>query len=96
MIDILMWASLALLVVFFIRVLIGPSIWDRLLGINMISSKIITIIVVFAYIKDSAYLLDIAIIYALFGFISEIFVALFVADREKNRKELEMKWGKGK
>ncbi|MCL1995088.1 MAG: monovalent cation/H+ antiporter complex subunit F [Defluviitaleaceae bacterium] len=79
----LLWAMLALVVVFIIGVIKGPSIWDRLLSMSMVSLKVIVVIVVLAYISDTAYLLDLAIIYALFGFISEIFIALFVADRAK-------------
>ena len=79
----LLWAMLALVIVFVIGVLKGPSVWDRLLSMSMVSLKIIVVIIVLAYVSDTAYLLDLAIIYALFGFISEIFVALFVADRSK-------------
>ena len=89
----LLWAMVALVVVFIIGVIKGPSIWDRLLSMSMVSLKVIVVIVVLAYISDTAYLLDLAIIYALFGFIGEIFIALFVADRSKetNQKEGSIK-----
>ena len=63
----------------------GPSIWDRLLGMNLISTKIIMIIIVFASINNTAYLLDFAIIYTLFGFIGVIFTALFFLEKSKGR-----------
>jgi multicomponent Na+:H+ antiporter subunit F len=80
---------LGLLVPYGIRVAIGPSVWDRLLGMNLIASKIIIIIMLFASINQSAFLLDFAIIYALSGFIGTIFIALFLSerDRKKNPKE---------
>lgn len=77
------WAMTAFIFVFLFRIIKGPSPWDRLLGLNLITSKIIIIIIVFSYINDTSYLLDLAIIYALFSFISEIFIALFLADRAK-------------
>ena len=79
----------AFLLIFLYKVIIGPSIWDRLLCFNLISSKIVIIIILFASIFDTAFLLDFAIIYALFGFISEIFIANFMVDRRKKEGEEE-------
>ena len=84
---ILMWIMLIILLFSFIRIIQGPSMWDRLLGFSLVSSKIIVIVVLFASMNDTAYLLDLAIIYALFGFISEIFIAQFVSDREKEKEK---------
>jgi len=59
----------------------GPTIWDRLLGLSLVSSKIILITVLYASINNLTYLLDFAIVYALMGFISIIFVSLFFMER---------------
>ena len=61
-----------------IRTIAGPSIWDRVLGLNLLSSKVIMAIVIFAYINQRSYLLDVAIIYALFGFIGTIMISRFI------------------
>lgn len=61
-----------------IRILVGPTVWDRLLGMSLISSKIIVAIVVFAVILDRGFLMDIAIIYSLLGFISSVLIARFI------------------
>ncbi|TVR58424.1 MAG: pH regulation protein F [Spirochaetaceae bacterium] len=60
------------------RVIIGPTIWDRILGLNLISSKIIVAIVFFALILEKSYLLDIAIVYSLIGFIGSVLISRFV------------------
>ena len=73
---------LGLLVPYGIRVALGPSVWDRLLGMNLISSKIILIIIFFSAVVEVDFLLDFAIIYALSGFIGTIFIALFLAERD--------------
>ena len=82
---------LALLAPYLIRVIIGPSVWDRLLGMNLILSKTIMIIVLFAAIFETTFLLDFAIIYALFGFIGTIFLALFLSQRniQKGQKGIQ-------
>ncbi|MCL2571255.1 MAG: monovalent cation/H+ antiporter complex subunit F [Defluviitaleaceae bacterium] len=72
---------LGMLVPYLVRVVIGPSVWDRLLGLNLILSKTIMIIILFASIMGTTYLLDFAIIYALSGFVGTIFMALFLSQR---------------
>jgi len=74
---------LAYLSLYFVRIVKGPSIWDRLLGMNLVSTKIIMIIIIFASVHETSYLLDFALVYALFGFIGVIFTALFLLDRAK-------------
>lgn len=66
-----------------IRVIFGPSIWDRLLGFNLFSSKIIIIIIMIALLSGKGYLLDVAITYALLGFIGIIFIAGFIQKKGK-------------
>ncbi len=61
-----------------IRVIIGPTIWDRLLGLNMISSKIIVSIVILAVLLDKSFLLDIALVYAVLGFLGTVLIARFI------------------
>jgi len=89
---ILLAIMLGLLVPYGIRVAIGPSVWDRLLGMNLISLKIIVIIILYASISGMTFLLDFAIIYALSGFIGTIFIALFLSERNIRKSRGE---GKG-
>jgi len=90
----MMWI-IAILVLFLCiyiaRIIEGPSIWNRLLGMNLVTTKIILMIIVFASIHRSAFFLDFAIIYAICGFIGTIFLANFMSDRvmadkSENRK----------
>jgi len=88
----LMYVFLGLLLLFLFatlvrNVIMGPAIWDRLLGMSVISTKIILIIVFFASINNEAFFLDFAIVYALFGFLSIIFIALFLSERSKRGKD---------
>lgn len=90
-------AVLALfLCIYIVKIVEGPSIWNRLLGMNLISTKIILIIIVFASIYGSGFFLDFAIIYAICGFIGTIFLANFMADRVVADKEANAKHGKGR
>ena len=84
---IFLWIMLAYLVLYLVRVIIGPSIWDRLLGLSLISTKVLLIVVLYASLYDTAFLLDIAVISALLGFIGIIFTALFLLERIKGGKK---------
>ena len=81
------WALIGFLLLCFIRLVKGPTIWDRLLGMNVVATKIVVIIIVYASVNDTAFLLDFALIYALSGFIGTIYIALFFAERKKRRKK---------
>ena len=84
--NIVLAAMVALLVMYIIRALRGPSIWDRLLAMNLIATKIIVIIVIYASISNVAFMLDFAIIYTLSGFIGTIFIALFISERRLGKR----------
>lgn len=61
-----------------LRVLIGPTLWDRLLGLNLVASKLLVLIVLYASFKNQIMFLDLGIIYALLGFIGIIFISIYV------------------
>ena len=84
--DWIFWILIGFLTLCFIRLIKGPTIWDRLLGMNIVATKIVIIIIVYASMHGTAFLLDFAIIYALSGFIGTIYIALFFADRSKKKR----------
>ena len=90
----MIWVQIVLLVylcIYIARIIEGPSIWNRLLGANLVMTKIILMIIVFASMHETGYFLDFAIIYAICGFIGTVFLANFmsdrvIADKEENKK----------
>ncbi|MCL1863270.1 MAG: monovalent cation/H+ antiporter complex subunit F [Defluviitaleaceae bacterium] len=91
-----MYIILIVMVIFLLfsvlKSVIGPTFWDRMLGMNLISTKVVLIIIIFASIMDTEYILDFAIVYALTGFICTIFISSFIAARRRAQKDEE---GKG-
>jgi len=83
----ILWIMVGFLLFSVIKSIKGPTVWDRMLGMNLISTKVIIIIIVYASSQGIAYLLDFAIIYTLTGFICTIFIASFIAERIKASKE---------
>jgi len=84
---IFIWILLAFMLLFIFKTIKGPTIWDRLLGLSLISVKVVVFIVAYASIFDMAFLLDYAIISTLFGFISIIFITHFILGRIQGRKK---------
>ncbi|PKM65271.1 MAG: pH regulation protein F [Firmicutes bacterium HGW-Firmicutes-2] len=74
----LMYILLLLSLLCLLRVLLGPTIWDRILGFNLFSAIFILIILLYTVIEDQAYLMDVALVYALLGFISIVFITRFL------------------
>ena len=56
----------------FIRAIIGPTIADRIVSINMIGTIIIMIIAVLTVLMKEAWLADISAIYAMISFLSVV------------------------
>ena len=79
----ILYIMAAFLLLFMVRIVKGPSAWDRLLGMSLICTKGTIIIIVFASIYDISYLLDFAIIHTLLGFICIIFIAFFILKRTR-------------
>lgn len=61
-----------------VRAMIGPSLWDRLLGLNLVTSKLIMLIILVAFVQNQTFYLDVALIYALLSFMGVIFFAIYV------------------
>jgi multicomponent Na+:H+ antiporter subunit F len=61
-----------------LRIMMGPTLWDRMLGVNMVASKLMMVIILYASLKKQNFILDIALIYALLGFIGIIFMSIYI------------------
>jgi multicomponent Na+:H+ antiporter subunit F len=69
------------------RVLVGPVIIDRIIGVNVIGTKTIAVILLTGYIFDRIeFFIDIAFVYALINFIGTIALAKYF-DRKGVRQE---------
>ncbi len=96
--DLLFQAVLIVLAVLtllcLVRSVIGPRIADRIVSINMISTMTIAMIGILAIRQHQGYLMDVALIYALIGFLAvvvlcKVFMGITLEQREKKHKEGE-------
>ena len=59
------------------RLLLGPTLYDRLLAVNSFGTKTVVFLAVFCFLIDRPDGIDIAILYALMNFIATIAVLKF-------------------
>ncbi|NQV22436.1 MAG: cation:proton antiporter [Rhodospirillales bacterium] len=74
-------ATLAILITMALaltRLCLGPTIYDRILAVNMFGTKTVLLIAVLGYLTGRPDFLDIALVYALINFIGTIAVLKFL------------------
>ena len=77
-----------------VRAIQGPRIADRIVSINMISTLTIAMICILALRLNQGYLVDVALIYALIGFLAvvvlcKVYMGITLEAREQKQKEDE-------
>ncbi|MEN8130829.1 MAG: monovalent cation/H+ antiporter complex subunit F [Pseudomonadota bacterium] len=60
------------------RAIMGPTLYDRIAAMNLLGTKTILLIAVFAFLTGRHDLLDIALVYALINFIGVVAVLKLV------------------
>lgn len=70
-------AILSVMVLVLVRALLGPTVYDRILAVNMFGTKTVLLIALLSFISDRTDVLDIALAYALINFIAVIAVLKF-------------------
>jgi len=61
-----------------IRVFIGPTVWDRMLGLGLTTSKVTLAVILASFIHNEVYILDIAMLFSMLGFLVTVLLARFV------------------
>ncbi|MBU6998712.1 MAG: cation:proton antiporter [Theionarchaea archaeon] len=65
-------------VICFVRVLVGPTISDRMVGLNTISTKVTLMLVLLSILYGRALLLDVAIGFAMLNVTGSLVVAKYM------------------
>lgn len=72
MLTILTIVLLVVMVMAIARALLGPTLYDRILAVNMFGTKTVLLIAAMGFLFDRPHFLDIAMVYALINFVSMI------------------------
>jgi len=82
-------ASLAILITMILalaRALMGPTVYDRVLAVNMMGTKTVLLLAVVAFLYGRPDFLDLALAYALINFIGILAVLEFFQNRARQDK----------
>ena len=85
--------SLAILVTMalaLLRALLGPSVYDRVLAVNMFGTKTALLLSVVAFLYGRPDFLDLALAYALINFVGGLAVLEFFQERSAARAAEEL------
>lgn len=62
------------------RVILGPTIQDRLVGLNLIATKTTVVLVLLAVLWDRRIFLDVALVYAILGYVGIIAITKYMRE----------------
>ncbi len=68
-----------------VRALLGPSVYDRMLAVNMFGTKTVLLLSVIAFLYGRPDFLDLALAYALINFVGVLAVLEFFQSRSIRR-----------
>ncbi|GAB6159552.1 monovalent cation/H+ antiporter complex subunit F [Howardella ureilytica] len=81
-----MFAMAAMLLMLLIRAIRGPRYTDRILAGNMISTNTMAFICLLAIFLHEDFIFDVAVIYAVLGFIAVVVLSKIIVAKEKKHR----------
>jgi multicomponent Na+:H+ antiporter subunit F len=88
-------AILLAIAVGLVRAFLGPSLYDRVLAVNMIGTLTVLMVAVLGFMTGRPEFLDIALVYVLISFVSTIAVLRVYAIGSRSAADRESQSGEG-
>lgn len=82
-------AILVTMVLALVRALLGPSVYDRVLAVNVFGTKTVLLLAVIAFLYGRPDFLDLALAYALINMVGILAVLEFFQNRSRPQREPE-------
>ncbi|OPL19596.1 MAG: pH regulation protein F [Candidatus Aegiribacteria sp. MLS_C] len=70
------------IVVSMVRVVIGPTVADRMIGLNLVAAQTLALLVLISVSMDRTILLDVALVYDIFGFVGLLVMTRYFSGRK--------------
>ncbi len=64
-----------------VRIVIGPTVWDRLLGLGLVATKITLGVVLVGLASPDTYIFDLALLLSILGFLATVLLSRFIERR---------------
>lgn len=82
-VEFLQYAFIATILISMIRVVIGPTLVDRMIGLNVVAAQVLALLVLIAVDEGLTFYLDVALVYDIFGFIGLLAITRYFSGREE-------------
>lgn len=69
LLAVLQYGLIGAILLAMIRVVIGPTLVDRMIGLNAVAALVLALLVLIAVEQRATFYLDVALVYDIFGFI---------------------------
>lgn len=74
-------ALLVSMLLFLLRAVAGPTVWDRILATNAFGTKTVLFVAVLGFFNGRPDFLDMALVYALINYVTVVAILKLVAER---------------
>ena len=81
--DYLIYFLLISLLVSMVRVVIGPSVADRMIGLNLVGAQILSLLVLLSVAAQKNIYLDVALVYDIFGFVGILAITRYFGGKKE-------------
>lgn len=82
--TILLYIQIALSAVCLYRIIVGPSIPDRMVGIDIFGILVVGICAILSVLTDKSFILDIGIAWVILSFIGTLTLAKYLSGKKLN------------
>ena len=82
-------AILVTMVLAIVRALRGPSVYDRVLAVNMFGTKTVLLLAVISFLFGRPDFLDLALAYALINLVGVLAVLVFIQNKPRDTEAAE-------
>ncbi|WP_319558939.1 monovalent cation/H+ antiporter complex subunit F [Marispirochaeta sp.] len=82
MLRITIYFLVASSVISMVRVVIGPTVADRMIGLNLVASQILVLLVLVSVALERSIYLDVALVYDIFGFIGILLMTRYFSGKK--------------
>lgn len=72
MVVIALWLVFLAVAMVILRMIMGPTIYDRILSMNLLGTLVVVVLALFSWMRNDYMYLDIALTYGLMNFITTI------------------------
>lgn len=70
------------IVVSMVRVVIGPSVADRMIGLNLVAAQTLALLVMISVQMERSIYLDVALVYDIFGFLGILLLVRYFSGKK--------------